>query len=339
MSETTPLEAFMREHAAREAVHAELFARVAPEAIGAQDALFHTLVKESEARRKPWEELESLSIALLPNTENAKLVDRRIEHYERWLDKQRVTSHTPVLRETSRIAQAMTLQPVRDTAIGGTLILSEDRKLDIIGARYPNFWMSHSGNAYPKDQTIWAEPGDGTFGFYHEVHGTVTGRQANSGAGIYVQFVPGITPGVAQIRPYLPYSYQWSNLSFRSREDTSATLGIRVWSWDLQGGGFATEQDYSYNIWNNTIITQHPVSTENPGWYTGIAPPTDPGWDDDFAFLYGKEAPYFQTRPNRVYMAAIWCFGICYSVSLENRPGWSTGKLHAKLPWVVIGYQ
>lgn len=42
MNNTLNLEALMREHMEREAVHADLFKRVAPEAICAQDAIFHT---------------------------------------------------------------------------------------------------------------------------------------------------------------------------------------------------------------------------------------------------------------------------------------------------------
>jgi len=65
MSEITHLEAFICKHAERVAAHANLFTCVAPEAIGAQDALFHTLVKDLEARRKYWEDHEMFPISIL----------------------------------------------------------------------------------------------------------------------------------------------------------------------------------------------------------------------------------------------------------------------------------
>jgi hypothetical protein len=146
----------------------------------------------------------------------------------------------------SRVAAAQTLQPVRDLTIDGILVLSEDQRLDVIGPRYPNFWTSKGGNALPASQNVWANQGDGSFGFDHDVRGTVTGRQADSGAGLYVQFVPRIAPGIAQVRPYVPYYYEWSDLSFKSREDNSAIFGIRVWSWNSNGSDFAMEQNYTY---------------------------------------------------------------------------------------------
>lgn len=337
MSETPHLEALMREHAVREAVHADLFSRVAPEAIGAQGALFHKLVKDLEARRNHYVECTTFPGSLLSaSADNPS--GHLIEQFRQRLDSQIQSTDTPIIRVDSRVAQAMTLQPVRDTVVDGIIVLSEDRKLDIIGARYPNFWIHNSGNAFSALQSIWAEPGDGTFGFSHVVQGTVTGRQANSGAGIYIQFVPRIAPGIAQIRPFVPYSYQWSNLSFKSREDNSATFGIRIWSWDSGGGDFSMEKDYRYFIWNDTSIANYFATSNSPNWLDNQEDNV-PGWDEEYAFLFGKEAPYFKTRPNRVYMAAIWCFGVCYSVSPENRPGQSIGRLHAKMPWVVIGYQ
>lgn len=236
------------------------------------------------------------------------------------------------------MARVATLQPVRDLVIDAILVLAEDRKLDVIGPRYPSFWVFNSGNGLPAKQEIWADPGNGSFGFNHSVSGTVNGRQANSGAGVYVQFVPPIAPGIAQVRPFLPYSFQWSNLSFKSREENSASFGIRVWSWDLGGGDLALEQDYRYVVWSDTSISGYVANSNSPSWLDNQDDGV-PGWDSDYAFLWGDEAPYFRTRPRRVYTAAIWCLGTCYSISPENQPGQSIGRLHAQTPWVVIGYQ
>jgi len=238
----------------------------------------------------------------------------------------------------SRVAKAMALQPIRDITLDGVVVISVDRELDLIGPPYPNFWIHNNGNAFPALQTIWANPADGTFGFDHQVAGTVTGRLAGSGAGLYVNFVPRTAPGIAQVRPFVPFSYQWSNLSFKSREDTSATLGVLVWSCDLTGGDSVLELDHSYFLWNDTSNANHFASHNSPSWEEDQSNFV-PEWDSDNGFLFGKEAPYFKTRPNRAYIAAVWCYGVCWSVSPENRPGNSIGRLHAQVPWVVIGYQ
>lgn len=336
MNDVTNLETLIRQNAASESVHTEIFNRVAPEAANAHEAAVYRLVKERESRQRHFEEhqtfssLRELEVDPPPNPFNERLKQR--------LDSQTPLTDIPIIRADSRVAWSITLQPVRDLVVEGILVLSEDRKLDIFGPPYPNFWTSKSGNAFPALQTVWANPGDGAIGFGHEVVGTVTGRQANSGAGVYVQFVPKITPGIAQIRPFAPYSYQWVNVSFKSREDNLATFGIRVWSWDLAGADFAVEQDYTYSLWNNTSIASYFATSNSPSWLDN-QDDFVPGWDADYGFLFPNGAPYFKTRPNRVYMAAIWCFGTCWSVSRQNRPGLSIGRLHAKVPWVVIGYQ
>jgi hypothetical protein len=321
----------MDEHRTREAEHAELFQRVAPEAFRAQDSLFEKMANAHAARRKHWETHEPPREVL--EKDLSSLIDKS---YDQRGAQRTDPSILPAIRKDSRVAKAMTLQPVRDIVINGIVMLSEDRKLDFIGPRYPNTWTSKSGNAFPALQSVWADANDGTFGFDHEVNGTVTGVQANSGAGIYVQFVPLIAPGIAQVRPYASFLYQWASISFKSREDNQATLGIRIWSWDLTGGDFFTEQDHRYFVWNDTIISSYFGVSNSPSW---TSPGPESQWDDDHAFLFGTEAPYFRTRPGRVYMAAIWCFGMCWSVSRQNRPGGAIGRLRAEVPFVVVGYQ
>jgi hypothetical protein len=335
IDELPNLETFMREHAEREATYAEIFERIAPEAQYAQEAFSRKIAKDREARLRRWSEREQPVVSQLDPVAE-RLLAYRMERVQQ-LHRERAPE-TPPPRAHSRAAMAMTLQPVRDIVADRTLLVPGDQLLDIIGPRYSNFWTSKSGNAFPFFQTVWADPGDGSFGFDHTVEGTVTGRQANSGAGIYVQFVPRIAPGMAQIRPYLPYSFQWASLSFKSREDNLATFGVRVWSWSDTGDDFATELDYRYYVWNSTIIADHFAEASSPNWEDNQEDAM-PGWDYDTAFLFGNEAPYFRTRPNRVYLAAIWCFGVSASVSPQNRPGISIARLHAKVPWVVIGYQ
>jgi hypothetical protein len=320
----------MRQHAERMAPHADIFARVAPAAVEAQEALFQKLAKAREARH---------NLSLPPDINSpAEAPDSRIEAFRQRLVSRVQLKDRARIQVDSQVAKAQTLQPVRDGSVDGIPVLSEDRMLDIIGAPYPNFWISKSGNAFPSLQNVWANPADGAFGFDHQVDGTVTGRQGNSGAGIFVQFLPRIAPGVSQIRPFTPLSYQWMSVSFKSREDDLATLGVRVWSWDLGGGDMTLEQDYRYFLWNSSMIAHYFGTANSPSWEEDQSNSV-PEWDIDNGFLWGKESPYFKTRANRIYQAAIWCFGMVWSVSPENRPGTAVGRLHAQVPWVVIGYQ
>ena len=336
MFESDGMHTLMRAHKVREAVHSELFAYVAPQALGAQDSAWAALLQREEKRRA--RASEAVATAEVSAAEGDGNAIRAFDALAQRMGAETLSNEVLRVHQGSRAALATTLQPVRDVVIEAILILPEDRQLDIIGAPYPNFWMSKAGNALPALQIVSANPSDGSMGFAHQVKGTVTGVQASSGAGLYVQFVPRIAPGIAQVRPYLPFMYQWSSLSFRSREDNLARFGIRVWSWDLAGKDMAAEQDYGYFVWNDTIIAQQFGTSNSPSW-TLNQDNNVPEWDDDYGLKYDKTAPYFKTRASRIYMTAIWCSGMCWSVSRENRPGQAIGRLAAQMPLVVIGYQ
>lgn len=96
MSETTHLEALICKHAERIAAHANIFTRVAPEAIGAQDALFYTLVKDLEARRKHCEEHERVPFVAMKSSEGDLL--GRVEQFRQRLHSQIQSTDTPVIR-------------------------------------------------------------------------------------------------------------------------------------------------------------------------------------------------------------------------------------------------
>ncbi len=339
MVKSTSLTTLMNEHVEHIAAYADIFARVAPEAVKEQEAFFQTLGKSFDARHKLWSDQNTASASAATvrwdDTSNGEIKWLK----QLWSDSQKPVSK-PSLRVGSRLAQAATFQPVRDMIVGDIIVIEEDRKLEVIGPPFAYTWTHKSGNAFPTQHTVWVDPTDGSLGFDHQIDGNGDGRQANSGAAIYVRFIPRIAPGIAQIRPYVPYSYQWLNISFYSREDNRAKFGVRIWSWDSGGGDLVIEQDYTYFIWNDTSIARWFAYHSSPSWEEDQAN-SSPEWDYDNAFLYGKDAPYFRTRSNRIYMAAIWCFGMCFSVANpnEDRPGSSTGRLHAKIPWVVIGYQ
>jgi hypothetical protein len=323
------LQQLFRAHAAREAVHAELFYRVGPQAINAQEDLFRSLGEKRLALRERLQENDAIMAQSLDAPTEAWL-----QSYERLTRRPdfHVRAKAPEWAEYSRAAQALSLQPVRDLPVELTFIVSPDKKLDVLGARYPDQWTNSSGTAHPSQRSVFADAGLGKFGFSQ----SAAGNHCESGAALWVQFVPPIAPGFAQVRPFAPYAYQWASMSFKSREDNSGGFGVLVLSWDMSGGDRITEQDYRYFVWNDQLGARYFATSQSPSWEEDQSNNV-PEWDYDYAFLYGKEAPYFKTRPNRIYKAAIWCFGAC--ASWGERPGQAIGRIDAQLPLVVIGYQ
>jgi hypothetical protein len=326
MNELYNIAELVRGHEEREMARADVFARVAPAAINAQNDLFCTMMEE---RNEQWRDAEAMQNLLgAPATVRHGMSEERIAKIKELIGRTLRSGHVPALREISQVARAMSLQPVRDLTVDIVLVLGEDRALDLCVPRYPQEWLSIIGDVPPHNHSVWADPITGSFGFDH----LADHQYAFSGAALYVRFVPRIAPSFAQIRPLVPYSFQYLCFSFA---DNSAGFGIRVFSWDFAGGYQVIEQDYRYSLWNErTIVTiDDPFPGRgSPNWYEG---PPEPGWTYDYAFLYGNESPYFAVKPGRVYAAAIWCFGACKA---WGKLDLAVGRLHAQLPWVVIGY-
>jgi hypothetical protein len=329
--QTDGLRALMRAHRERTADHAELFTKLLPQAVRAQDALVHDPRPPSAGLAA---EVRSSHVAG-PDDAAAQFA---IDRFARRLARAREAAEPTRTAAGSRFALANALQPVRDLVIEGHLVLPQDRLLDIVGAPWPQVWTSRTGNTAPALQTVWANAADGNFGFSHEVHGSVDGVSAHSGAGFFFPFAPRIAPGIAQIRPYLPFLYQWASMSFRSREDNQGGFGVRVWSWDAAGHDMTLEQDFRIDVWRHHMVAHMFGEANSPSWTADENVP-GPEWDDDYAFRPDRAAPYFPTRAGRLYTAAVWCTGAAWSVSPENRPGQAIGRIQAQMPLVVIGYQ
>jgi hypothetical protein len=316
------------------------FRAMGADAIDALDGVFAALVHDrADEREGQGEYLYALPRERRPASDTgdeASLLDRGS-----LMSRRLQQSPAPATRQPSRLAVAAAVRPFRDIFDGETRLLAEDRKLDFIGAPYPEVWSKTTDTApgaadWQGDRlTTWADPADGAFGFDNDVHGTVTGRHRFSGAAIYGWFVPPPTVGFAQVRPLVDYAWQWSDMSFRSVEHTSASFGLLVWSWDAAGADLVLEQDYRYSAWDDWCAADYFDAHNSPSWVTGGG---GPGWDDGYAFR-PNESPYFATRPGRIYKTAVWCFGQCFSYSPENRPGGATARLNATVPLIVIGFQ
>lgn len=333
MTSTAGMRTLIKAHQARLAIHADLYAQVAAQAQQAQQALADALALRVEAR------LTRSRLTALATSAAEPAATRHVEARAVLSTSEQLVFEKPSRTfEGSRALLANTIHPTRDLVVEGLIVLPEDRQLDFIGPPYPDFWTSKAGNTPARLQTVWANTADGGFGFGHQASGTVNGVQALTGAGLYLHFRPRIAPGIAQIRPYMPFLYQWASTSFVSREDNQARIGLRVWSWDLNGRDMSLEQDHQYLVWNNTIVARYFGTANSPSWEEN-QDNNVPEWDSDHGLKYDQTAPYFKTRENRVYVAAVWCTGMCWSISPENRPGQAIGRLSAQMPLVVIGYQ
>ncbi len=326
------IQSLIRAHAERLLPHQDLFARVLPEAIAAQTELFRRMVGARHAARAAQHDFLMPRAGLEAPRPGAVSIEG-IERIRNEFTGQSARGATWAIREHSPYAQALTLQPVRDMTVDDVVVLGGDRQLDIIGPPYIDTWLHVSGDrepiAYPDPFAFDVFDGVGVMGFDNMAQG----GHDEFGAGLYIRFKPRIAPGFAQVRPYAPFEYEWFRTVITGREQNNAGLGIRVWSWDDGGGDLTTEQDYFYWVWRG--------AGDNAAGYDGnpstTANPTHADSDFDTGFLYGSQAPYFGVRPNRVYVAAVWCFGECLAEG--GAQGIGTGKLHVRLPWVVIGYQ
>lgn len=197
---------------------------------------------------------------------------------------------------------------------------AEDTHLQIFSAPYVDQWKAGEG---------YADRVTGTFGFEQFAGG---GESANGSGAVWVQFVPSAGVRFVQVRPYVPYLYQWFDASFHGYvAHNRGGFGILVLSFDSAGGDRKTEQDFRYEAWNDGTAWYE--THGNPAWRS------DQFWDDDHAYLWGNSAPYFPVDPNRIYLAAVWCFGHCDADSGLFGGALSQGNIEAKAVIVVIGEQ
>lgn len=342
MIQRSRLRALIQEQAERQAVHQALLDSLILPLAEKQESEFNVMADRRERQRSIWEELDELSgKTRWTRGESSTASQRRTSELLLGRTDPSPFSHP----KESNIAMGVSLQPVRDITSGAVTITAEDRALPVYGPPYTSEWTSVKDKVpplsnYPDpplEHKSWAMRDFGTIGFqqHADVGGQAMGGTPSSAAAVYVGFVPRITPGVAQIRPYCPYIFQYLSFNLGANLDNYAGFGIRVWSWNLDGNDQSDEQNYRYLVWSRDS------SNNNPSWYEQLQPDDThlkprPGWDDDHAFLWGKEAPYFSVRTGRVYVAAVWCFGGCKAA---GKSGLTIGRIHAEIPMIVIGSQ
>jgi hypothetical protein len=337
MISTSGIQSLIRAQAERLLPHEELFARVLPEAIAAQTELFRRTVDERHAARTA--HLDFLvPRARLEQPPPGAVSIEGIERIRKRFAAQSKLGAAPVIREHSPYVQALTLQPVRDMTVDDVVVVGGDRQLDIIGPPYPDTWNQQrrqqgSGTEWAHNQ--WAAASShGEMGFGN----LVQGGHVDSGAGVFIKFKPRIAPGFAQVRPYAPFGYEWFRTIITGGEQNNGGLAIRVWSWDDRGGDVTTEQDYFYWVWRAAGGSAPGYDGDPGASFIGVLPDANPNTANlDTGFLYGSQAPYFSVRPNRVYVAAVWCYGECTSEG--GLQGVGVARLQGNIPWVVIGYQ
>ncbi len=65
--------------------------------------------------------------------------------------------------------------------------------------------------------------------------------------------------------------------------------------------------------------------------------PAFPGTDNDHALSFNNVAPHFIILPDRMYSAAVWCFGSCdaHGATLESA-SYAGAAITARMPFVVV---
>ncbi len=229
----------------------------------------------------------------------------------------RPTRHSPA-------ARAMAFRPFAGVESGGVRV-AEDSQIQVLAPPYAGQWTSKNGNGN-YTATASADAASGAFGF---LDGSGGGASAACGAGVWMQFIPdNPLPRSVQVRPYVPYNYQWhdsSQAGYTAHNDGG--FGVYVLSWNMQGADQTLEQDYRYSIWS-----------DGTGWWDDHH---NPSWGDpDYGYAYTyNEAPYFTAQPGRIYQACVWCFGSCDAAGGFFGNAFSDADINADAGFVVIGEQ
>lgn len=315
---------------ANTSITAELSQKIGAQACATIDKLFGDyLLNRNETRDIGAEQqrvIEALVRASLSGTQPSEvqriefLLPEKIENMKKARDLATSRHRLP-----QPSAKALTLRPLGGMTFNDGIQVAEDTKLQIFAAPYVATWTSHTpeGNA---ESSANANAQNGSFGFFIGA----AGGSATAGAGVWVQFIPDPPlPRLVQVRPYVPYDYQWDDRSdngYTAHNDGG--FGVYVLSWDMQGADQRLEQDFRYGIWS-----------DGTGWWEHHHNPSEPNPDYGNAFLYGNEAPYFEAQEDRIYQACIWCFGSCDSGSGFFGNSLTASDINAEVGFVVIGEQ
>jgi hypothetical protein len=183
-----------------------------------------------------------------------------------------------------------------------------------------------------QQQNASADRTTGRFRFLHNIGHE--GGFSYAAAAIWVRFMrlsPGSppghgNPGLAQVRPYVPYNYLWTNKSYIAPAHGHAGFGVFVQSESLAGGG--SQVDLNHRYW---------IYADGTSWYQQHHNPAFPDVNDDHALTFNDRAPWFIIRPGRIYSAAVWCFGECDAHGADLiQASFAAALIDARMPFVVV---
>jgi len=177
--------------------------------------------------------------------------------------------------------------------------------LDVFGPPYAGEGEERQGGPHHLQQAS-ADRQQGRLEFAHTI-----GEEGGSSfvsAALWSHFMrrsPGFPPGqgnagIAQVRPFLPFSNRWETVSVIATARNKAGWGVFVTSEDLNGGDEQVEQNHQYWFF-----------TDSTAWFDHHANPGAPTPFEDQALSFQNQAPWFLIRPGRLYSMAVWCFGEC----------------------------
>ena len=177
--------------------------------------------------------------------------------------------------------------------------------LDIFGPPYAGQGAERLGGPHHLHEAS-ADRQQGKLEFAHTIG--LEGGSSFVSAALWSQFMrrsPGFPPGqgnlgIAQVRPFLPFTNRWETKSIFATAHNKAGWGVFVSSEDLNGGDEQVEQNHQY--WFFADATAWIEHHSNPG---------APNPYEDHALSFQNQAPWFLIRPGRIYNMAVWCFGEC----------------------------
>jgi len=205
-----------------------------------------------------------------------------------------------------------------------------EEQIDVFGLPYAS-QSSETRNGPHQTQIAAASAAAGTFGFAHNIGNE--GGSSYCASALWVHFMrqspghpPGQgNPGLAQVRPYVPFNYRWADRSYIATAHNRGAFGVFVTSQDLSGGNSQIEQNHQYWIFDDGTgwFEQH----NNPAWFDA---------DSDHALSFGNVAPWFFIQPGRIYSAAVWCWGECDANGLGATASFAAAAVSARMPFLVV---
>jgi hypothetical protein len=294
----------------------------APAAMAWQEHV-HSLFDRREAQRKEAAVHEKSGMSQIIRTLARDDEFRAgLDHFVRGNDSWRL--HDEPLRDTG-------MRVLDNDLIVGLFFGVFEEEIDVFGLPYAS-QSSETRNGPHQAQMAAASAAAGTFGFAHNIGNE--GGSSYCAAALWVRFMrrspghpPGQgNPGLAQVRPYVPYDYRWADRSYVATAHNRGAFGVFVTSQDLGGGNARTDQNHQYRIFDDgtSWYEQH----NNPAWFDT---------DSDHALSFGNVAPWFFIEPGRMYSAAVWCWGECDASGLAlPTASFAVAAVRARMPFLVV---